>query len=292
MMMLSIIIPMFNSRDYINKCLYTVINQRCDFDYEIIVIDDCSTDDSEIYVRNEFGSRVNLIVNDKNMGPSYCRNMGIKAAKGKYIALVDSDDWIDLDRMKILVDFAERNNCTICSDGNINVSNNHKMKSIYPYMFFFGARRFNIVDFVKYDFGPLKPIINKNYINQRGILYDENMKYSEDFDFYFRILLTGIDFWFINIYLNYRLIHEGSLSNNVIKLKKESFLPVVNYLRVGGLSDELKIELLKRAKRYLLPQKNIVYFFSLFYKSIYLIIFVMFNNMKKYYSLKKILSDI
>jgi glycosyltransferase involved in cell wall biosynthesis len=285
-MMLSIIVPMFNCGFYIRKCLHSIKSQICNFDYEIIVIDDCSTDDSVSIVREIFGDIVTLLLNEKNMGPSYCRNKGIKASKGKYLALIDSDDWLDLYRMQILINFAESKNCIICSDGNINIKENHRIKSIYPYWFLLRSKKINIINFINYDFGPLKPIIKSDYIKQRQIFYNEDLKYSEDFDFYFRILLSGTYFWFIPVYLNYRLIHKGSLSDDKQQLHDKSFESVIDYLKINHLTKKAKIALLKRAKNFLMQRSKITYMFHYFYKIICFILFKILNDTNKRHYLK------
>ena len=94
----SVIIPVYNTQDYLKKCLYSVCNQTLK-DIEIICINDCSTDNShEIlkeYSKND--SRIKIIDFKENKGAAIARNTGIDEAKGEYIGFVDSDDFIDLD---------------------------------------------------------------------------------------------------------------------------------------------------------------------------------------------------
>lgn len=95
--LLSVIVPVYNSEVYINECLTSILNQSIT-DLEILVIDDGSTDHS-FEMCMEFGERDNRVnvFSQKNCGPSVARNMGLNAAKGKYIGFVDSDDWLDQD---------------------------------------------------------------------------------------------------------------------------------------------------------------------------------------------------
>lgn len=92
----SIIIPVYNSRKYLRKCLDSVCNQSLN-DIEIIIIDDMSTDNSLDIVRSyeKNDSRIKLIAMDRNYGPGILRNIGINEASGKYIGFVDSDDYIE-----------------------------------------------------------------------------------------------------------------------------------------------------------------------------------------------------
>lgn len=89
----SIITPCYNSANFIADTITSVIEQRF-MDWELIVIDDCSTDDS-IRIIQEFvqkDSRVNLVKLSRNSGVSAARNSGINVARGRYIAFLDSDD--------------------------------------------------------------------------------------------------------------------------------------------------------------------------------------------------------
>ena len=89
----SVIIPVYNSGKYLKKCINSVIAQKHN-KTEIILIDDCSTDNS-LKICNSFKKNplVNLICHKKNLGVSLTRNNGILAAKGKYILFLDSDDY-------------------------------------------------------------------------------------------------------------------------------------------------------------------------------------------------------
>ena len=113
-MLVSIIIPVFNVENEIDRCLKSVQNQTLK-DIEIILVNDCSTDGSliicESYQKND--KRFTIFNNNENMGPSYARNLGIKASKGKYILFVDSDDYIELDACENLVEIAEKNSSDI-----------------------------------------------------------------------------------------------------------------------------------------------------------------------------------
>ena len=93
--MISIIIPNFNKSDYIIETLSSVESQNYN-DWECIIIDDNSTDKS-VELTKEFiksKSKFKFIINKKNYGASYCRNLGINISKGKYIIFLDADDLV------------------------------------------------------------------------------------------------------------------------------------------------------------------------------------------------------
>lgn len=89
---LSIIVPAYNSSDYIEECISSVLKQKTSYNYELIVINDGSKDDTLEKI-NLFKKNKNLkIINQENKGFSGARNRGIDEAKGKYIMFLDSDD--------------------------------------------------------------------------------------------------------------------------------------------------------------------------------------------------------
>lgn len=94
--MISVIVPIYNAEEYLNKCLTSIVNQTYR-DLEIILVNDGSTDESlaicEKYKQDD--DRI-IIVNKYNEGLVRARKDGIRMAKGEYITFVDADDWIDI----------------------------------------------------------------------------------------------------------------------------------------------------------------------------------------------------
>lgn len=91
----SIIIPMYNAERYIKLCINSILHQTFQ-DFEIIIVDDASTDDSVNICRELYGNnkKVRLLCNEKNHGPGMTRNRALEIARGEYIFFVDSDDLI------------------------------------------------------------------------------------------------------------------------------------------------------------------------------------------------------
>lgn len=110
--MISVIIPIYNVASYITDCLQSVINQTYT-DLEVLLIDDCGTDDSiqiaERIVKEYKGPiHFRILYQDKNMGPSAARNKGMDVAKGKYISFIDSDDYITPDFYEKMLNALEK----------------------------------------------------------------------------------------------------------------------------------------------------------------------------------------
>ena len=91
--MISVVIPAYNAESTIVDCINSVLRQtRVDLVDEILVVDDGSLDNTVKYIRDEIDSNIVRIISKENGGVSTARNAGIKNAKGKWIALLDSDD--------------------------------------------------------------------------------------------------------------------------------------------------------------------------------------------------------
>ena len=99
--LISVIIPVYNTAPYLKECLASVTEQSYR-DLEILLIDDCSTDGSSAILDKweEQDARIRVIHKEKNSGVSDSRNMGLTLARGGYISLVDSDDWLDRDMLE------------------------------------------------------------------------------------------------------------------------------------------------------------------------------------------------
>ena len=104
--LVSVIVPVYNVEQYLDECLNSIYQQTYE-NLEIIVVEDCSTDNSlNTLIKYLEDSRVKLIQHEKNSGLSAARNTGIDAAKGDYIMFVDSDDLVHLSLIELCVKYA------------------------------------------------------------------------------------------------------------------------------------------------------------------------------------------
>lgn len=133
--LVSIAFPVYNVTDYVIQSIDSVINQTYR-NIEIIVIDDCGTDDSmdKIYKYTQNlanNENIRIIHHTKNEGLSAARNTGIKESTGKYIYFVDSDDQISKDCIRNMVDYAEAEELDMVSANIVTIGGNTDYSTIH-----------------------------------------------------------------------------------------------------------------------------------------------------------------
>lgn len=107
-MKISIIIPVYNCVNYLTDCIESIIAQTVQ-DFEIIMIDDGSTDGSEkVCDRYADSDKRFSVIHQKNQGVSVARNAGLRKAKGDFISFIDADDTLDRDMYELLLSYAEQ----------------------------------------------------------------------------------------------------------------------------------------------------------------------------------------
>lgn len=185
--------PVYNVEHYVYRSLESVLNQ--DFDnYEIIVVDDCGTDNSMNMVKSLIdnhpnGDKVQIITHQKNAGLAEARNTAIKNAKGKYIYFLDSDDYISSDALSTLYSVAEK------YQADVVWSSNYKQRdekvwieegNILPFKVFQ-----NDDDFTSFLYNNIKDslpdtawniLFSTNFLKKNNLLFP-NIRFQEDIAF-------------------------------------------------------------------------------------------------------------
>jgi glycosyltransferase involved in cell wall biosynthesis len=114
----SIIVPVYNVRRYIDRCIVSIL-QQTQSEFEVIFVDDCSTDDSasavQRFARND--SRIVFVAHDRNRGLGAARNTGISIARSDYITFVDSDDFIDANLLEEMIKGSDSGHYDIVETG-------------------------------------------------------------------------------------------------------------------------------------------------------------------------------
>lgn len=180
---ISIVLPVYNAESTIIETLDSILAQTYG-DFELLVINDGSTDRSEMLIRQYNDSRIEIIENERNQGLIYSLNRGVAAAKGKYIARMDSDDVMDPDRLNIQYEYMETHpDIAIC--GNFI--------SIFNASGLIGKQIYGVTDDeVKAEMLFNSPICHPSFFARSEVFkqfkYDTNYKYCEDYELLTRLL--------------------------------------------------------------------------------------------------------
>jgi len=186
----SVIIPTYNRKEYVRQAIDSVMLQTFT-DYEIIVVDDGSTDDTEKALAR-YGAKIRYF-RQKNQGESAARNYGLDIARGKYIAFLDDDDvWLPhkLERQVSYLG-AHPDTAMVCS-GDIAIDaegQQIEQRSVDELNLSEGELSFETI-FYPCPITASTVLAKKSVLIQAG-LFDESMKYGEDWDMWMRVALHG-----------------------------------------------------------------------------------------------------
>ena len=116
---ISVIMPAFQAERYIEKAIRSVKQQTCKEPWELIIVDDCSTDHTAQAVQRyaKEDARIRYLRQRKNRGVAAARNLGIRKAQGQYVAFLDADDWWDADKLKLQMQCIRDTGTVLCCTG-------------------------------------------------------------------------------------------------------------------------------------------------------------------------------
>jgi hypothetical protein len=191
--LVSIVVLNWNGEDIIKECIYSLLDQTYS-NYEIIIVDNASTDNSVDIIKNEF-PEIRLIINQKNLGFASGNNIGIRTAKGKYIALFNNDAVADRNWLLKLVS-------AILEEKRIGIVSGPIFFSEQPEVIWSIGSRFDLITGLDWDLGKYQKkhftpenidyfsmcaiLIKKEVFQKIGLLDERFFIYYEDFDFCLR----------------------------------------------------------------------------------------------------------
>ncbi len=232
--LVSVIMANFNGGRFLADALSTVAGQSLR-NIELIVIDDASTDNSRDLVEKAaaIDPRIRLIVSEKNGGPAAARNLGLDAARGEWIAVMDSDDLMHPERLANMVAAAERDGADIVAD---NLMMFHDGASAPPSRFlpyddalWIDAPQFILSNQLFVNAGPplgyLKPLIRAALIRSGERRYDTSLRIAEDYYFLLGLLLTGARFRLLPDLTYFYRRHTSSISH---RLSAQTLQPMLH----------------------------------------------------------------
>lgn len=262
--LLSVIVPIYNAGQYLEKCLASIRNQTFQ-DMEIILVNDGSTDNSLEISRNarRLDKRIRII-SQENGGLIRARKTGLSAASGRFIGFVDSDDRIEPTMYEVLVNCMERTGCDLVSSGMIRDYENPNRqaviydnypegiyrepeKSVYPTMLYHSAYR---------TFGIYCNLVNKLFKRE---LLEQVYEDISDEVFYGEDALTCYPYCLKanSIYILHQAFYHYNIHPVSMASAPDKRLPYNTYLLYRGLYESFSksscaFALIRQLKKYLL----------------------------------------
>lgn len=262
--LLSVVVPIYNAEQYLEKCLESVVNQTFR-NMEIILVNDGSTDASlEICRKYQRADERIKIISKENGGLIRARKTGLSAALGSFIGFVDSDDWVESDMYEMLVNCMESTGCDLISSGTIrDFEDSHRKaiiydnypegvyrnldSSVYPTMLYHSKYR---------NFGIYCNLWNKLF---KKDLLDRVYKDINDEIFYGEDVVTCYPYCLLaeSIYVVHKAFYHYNIRSESMSFLPDRRLPYNNYLLYHNLRDIFlksgcRLVLMRQLKKYLM----------------------------------------
>lgn len=239
-MLVSVVVPVYNSEKTILHSIESVVKsiEKVTQDYEIICINDGSSDDS-LKICKELSVKNNkiIVVNQENLGVSAARNKGLELAKGEYIAFNDSDDeWLE-NHFNILLQVFSEHSDVDC------VSSNHEVEFQKTYFLNqIGDNLYKVslkAQLMKNYFSPPNTMLKRKILDC-GIRFHSGMRYAED-GFFFNRIAKDFNACFLNRKCSQSILHkqrfgESGLSGNIKEMEKGELFNIKYAYKNYGIS--------------------------------------------------------
>jgi glycosyltransferase involved in cell wall biosynthesis len=235
----SIIVPVYNVEQYLEKCLNSLVNQTL-IDIEIIIVNDGSEDNSEEIIKNykdKYDTKI-IYIKKENGGLSDARNTGIRYASGEYIGCVDGDDYVELTMYEKMYNAARQKNvdlieCDILFE--YPHKKKHKTSGIYTLENMLTRARWNA----------WHRIIRREIIQKSNIQYPVGLRY-EDVEYFCKLApyITSIEF--VKEPLYHYIQRDNSITHNQNEKTRDIFKilnNVLSYYQDNGIYDKYKQQL-------------------------------------------------
>jgi glycosyltransferase involved in cell wall biosynthesis len=217
----TVVIPAFNSVETLPRAMKSVLRQDLR-DFEVLVVDDGSTDATAQVARAVVTDpRVTVISLSTNRGKPYAMNTGIGEARGRWIAVLDADDWYAPSRLSTLVATGDQADVPLVADNQFLYDEGADQIVRTAFADMTGGIKLDQATFVAgcdpyadFDFGMLKPLVRTSFIRQVNLQYRENARLSEDFLYLLEFFAAGGEGFLVPHPLYYWRQAFGSLSRH------------------------------------------------------------------------------
>jgi glycosyltransferase involved in cell wall biosynthesis len=212
---ISVIMPVFNSEKYLGKAIESILNQTFD-NFEFIIINDGSTDGSKKIINKYNDNRMFFIDLEKNSGNYAARNLGLKAAIGKYICVMDSDDISLPHRLETQYNYMESNPEVAICGSQVNVPEDEARILNHPKEY----EQLKVFSLQNNFFFHPTLMIRNSFRKKHKLFYNEKYYYAADYDFLARAMKFAPVYNLSAILLSYRL-HNNQITHQYYTKQQE-----------------------------------------------------------------------
>lgn len=225
----SVIMPCYNAEKYLVEAIDSILSQSL-VNFELIIIDDGSTDNTAKLIKGFSDNRIQYVSFDLNRGSYVARNKGLELAQGKYIVMADSDDISHPDRLRVQYDYLESNPFVVAI-GTRRELINSEGKSNYVTEEPLESDEIKIA-YLRDNCLSLSTLMFRQYLLRKGYRYDESVRYCGDFDFMRRVINSHKVANLMSPLVKYRIHPSQTSSINKIQCIKSA-----NFTRIKQLEE-------------------------------------------------------
>ena len=237
--LISVIVPVYNVEKYLNRCIDSILNQTFK-QIEVILVDDGSTDNSPI-ICDEYSNKYENIkvIHKKNNRVAAARNDGVKIATGKYIALVDSDDWIEPNMIEEMYNKAEEfhTDITMCDFRKVGVESEYTVsqpirEGYYDRKMIESELFPCLIMFENIEFPPTISnwtcLFRREFLIESDLFYDEDIHYCEDSIFGSKAMYNANGFYYMKNKYFYNYFYNPNSTTSTCNMKKWDSYLIIN----------------------------------------------------------------
>ena len=238
MELISIILPYYKKKHFINKTIKSILSQSYK-KFELIIIYDDHDKKDLVYIKKYIknSSRIKLILNKRNIGAAKSRNIGVLKSKGEYICFIDSDDLWKKNKLKEQLDFMKKNQCYLSHTHYKIINNFEKTTGLMKV-----KKHLKYKDLINScDIGLSTVMISAKLKSQ--IIFP-NIKTKEDYVLWLKITQCGNKIFALKNNLTKWRRLDASLSSSIFQRIKDGYLVYRNYMKFSPINSTIHLCLL------------------------------------------------
>lgn len=204
--LVSVIMPSYNTGEFIAQSIKCVLSQTYS-DLELIIVDDCSNDNTDEVVSSFNDDRIKYIKLEKNSGAAVARNTALKAAKGKWIAFLDSDDLWNIDKLEKQISFMNDNGYHFSYTAYVQIDEQSKSLDIITY----GPKKITKRKMFNYCYPGCLTVMYDADLT--GVVQIKDLKKNNDYALWLKVCRYSDCYLLNEVLASYRK-RKGSISNH------------------------------------------------------------------------------